>query len=228
MEEGKSIYEFIAPQYDGADPATGMPGWLIRDDNGGWKRTEDRSKITTDDYVNVGSALPKMFGSITNTFQYKGFDLSFMFYYSYGAKFSDYSYKERITNRPGIGMVQSLIQDRWRNPGDVNTTLPRWSYSQYAATVQYADNFVFDNHYWRLRNFTLGYTLPKTLTRKALVEGLRIYVTGNNLLTFGPAAKRLTDPETGVSGNSYNGNGDTDNGIQGSRRIYMTGIQLTF
>jgi TonB-linked SusC/RagA family outer membrane protein len=228
MEEGKSIYEFIAPQYDGANPETGVPGWLIRDGNDGWKRTEDRSKITTDDYVNVGSALPKMFGSITNTFQYKGFDLSFMFYYSYGSKFSDYSYKERINNRPGIGMVQSLIQDRWRNPGDTNTLLPRWSYSQYAATVQYADNFVFDNHYWRLRNFTLGYTLPKSITRKAHIEGLRIYVTGNNLLTFGPAAKRLTDPETGVSGNSYNGNGDTDNGIQGSRRLYMAGIQLTF
>jgi len=35
MEEGKSIYEFIAPQYDGVNPETGLPGWLIKDGNGG-------------------------------------------------------------------------------------------------------------------------------------------------------------------------------------------------
>ncbi|WP_229058374.1 MULTISPECIES: TonB-dependent receptor [Parabacteroides] len=227
MEEGKSIYEFIAPQYDGVNPETGLPGWLIRDGNGGWVRTEDQAKVTTDDFVYCGSAIPKVFGSITNNFQFKGIDLSFMFYYSYGSKISDYTYKERIMNRPGVGVVQELVEDRWRQPGDAGTLIPRWSYTQYGATVKYADNFVFDNHYWRLRNLTLGYTLPKNISRKALVENLRVYVTGNNLLTFGPAKKRFTDPETGVMGNSYNGNAETDNGIQGSRRLYMVGIQIT-
>ncbi len=233
MEEGKSIYEFIAPQYDGVNPETGLPGWLIKvkDSNGKWtgewKRTEKTAEVTTDDFVYVGSSIPKMFGSITNNFQFKGFDFSFMWYYSYGSKMSDYTYKERIMNRPGVGMVQELIQDRWKKPGDTNKTIPRWSYSQYSATVKYSTNFVFDNHYWRLRNLTLGYTLPKSLSRKAMVENLRIYVTGNNLLTFGPAASRYTDPETGVMGNSYNGNAETDNGIQGSRRLYMCGIQIT-
>ena len=57
-----------------------------------------------------------------------------------------------------------------------------------------------------------------------MVQNLRLYVTGNNLLTFGPAQKRYTDPETSVEGNSYNGN---ENGFQGSRRMYMVGIQIT-
>ena len=65
------------------------------------------------------------------------------------------------------------------------------------------------------------------MSRKAGVDNLRLYVTGNNLITLGPAAKRYTDPETGVMGNSYNGNAETDNGIQGSRRIYMFGVQIT-
>lgn len=233
MEEGKSLYEFIAPQYDGANPDTGLPGWLIKvkDKNGSWtgewKRTEVQSEVTTDDFIYYGSAIPKMFGSITNNLRYKGFDMSFMWYFSYGSKMSDYTYKERIMNRPGVGMVQDLIQDRWRQPGDIGTKLPRWSYTQYGATVKYATNFVFDNNYWRLRNLTIGYTLPKSISNKAMVENLRIYVTANNLLTFGPAASRYTDPETGVMGNSYNGNADTDNGIQGSRRLYMGGIQIT-
>jgi len=228
MEKGKSIYEFIAPQYDGANPDTGMPGWLIRDGKGGWKRTEKTAEVTTDDYVDCGSAIPNLFGSITNTLRYKGLDFSCMWYYSYGSKMSDYTYKERIMNRPGVGMVEDLVQNRWREPGDVGTVLPRWSYTQYSATVKYADNFLFDNRYWRLRNLTLGYTLPKSLVKKAMIGGLRVYITGNNLLTFGPAAKRHTDPETGIMGNSYNGNADTDNGIQGSRRIYMGGIQISF
>ena len=233
MEEGKSIYEFIAPQYDGANPETGLPGWLIKEKDsngkwtGDWKRTEVSSEVTTDDFIYCGSAIPKMFGSITNNFLFNGLDFSFMWYYSYGSKMSDYTYKERIMNRPGVGMVQDLIQDRWRKPGDTGTTLPRWSYSQYSATVKYATNFVFDNHLWRLRNMTIGYTLPKSISKKVMVEKLRIYLTGNNLLTFGPAARRYTDPETGVMGNSYNGNADTDNGIQGSRRLYMGGIQIT-
>jgi len=226
MEEGKSIYEFIAPQYDGANSQTGLPGWLVRDGNG-WKRTENQADITTEDFVYVGSALPKGFGSITNNFMYKGLDLSFMWYFSYGSWISDYTYKERIQNRPGVGMVQELVKDRWRQPGDTGTTIPRWSYTQYGATVRYADNFVFKNHYFRLRNLTLGYTLPKMMSRKAGVDNLRLYVTGNNLITLGPAAKRYTDPETGVMGNSYNGNAETDNGIQGSRRIYMFGVQIT-
>lgn len=234
MEEGKSIYEFIAPQYDGVNPDTGMPGWLIKvkDSNGNWtgawERTEDTAAVTTDDFIYAGSALPKMFGSITNNFQYKGFDLSFMWYYSYGSKMSDYTYKERIMNRPGIGVIQDLVKDRWKKPGDANKTIPRWSYSQYAGTVKYATNFVFNNDYWRLRNFTLGYTIPKAISRKASIENLRLYVTGNNLITLGSAAKRYSDPETGVMGNSYNGNAETDNGIQGSRRLYMGGVQITF
>jgi hypothetical protein len=228
MEEGKSIYEFIAPQYDGINPETGLPGWLIKDGNGGWVRTENTAEVTTDDYVYCGSAIPKVFGSISSNFTFKGFDFSAMFYYSYGSKMSDYTYKERIMNRPGVGMVQDLVEDRWMYPGDTGKTIPRWSYRNYSATVKYATNFVFDNHYWRLRNLTVGYTIPKVLTRKAHIENVRVYLTGNNLLTFGPAQKRHTDPETGLMGNSYNGNAETDNGIQGSRRIYMGGVQVTF
>ncbi len=233
LEEGGSLYEFIAPQYDGINPENGLPGWLKKEKDangnwtGNWVRTETRSELTTDDYVNVGSSIPNLFGSITNNFRYKGFDLSFMFYYSYGAKMSDYTYKERIQIRPGVGAAQELLENRWKQPGDTGVEIPRFSLNDTGRAVQYSSNFVVDNHYWRLRNLTLGYTLPKSLTSKFAVQNLRLYVTGNNLLTFGPAKDHFSEPETGVTGNSYNGNADTDNGIQGSRRVYMFGIQLT-
>jgi len=80
----------------------------------------------------------------------------------------------------------------------------------------------------RLRNLNLGYSLPKTLLNKTGLTKVRIYLSGDNLLTFGSAKKRYTDPETGVTGNNYNGNSVTDNGYPGSRRVYMGGLQVTF
>ena len=87
---------------------------------------------------------------------------------------------------------------------------------------------MFNNDFLRLRNVTLGYTIPKLLTQKLGISNARVYLTGDNLCTFGPAAKRHREPETGVLGNNYNGNTETDNGVQGSRRVYMAGIQVTF
>ena len=81
--------------------------------------------------------------------------------------------------------------------------------------------------FFMLRNLTFGYTLPANVTRKVGVDKVRVYFSGDNLITFGPAAKRYSDPETGVSGNNYNGNSEIDNGVQGGRRIYMGGIQIT-
>ena len=103
--------------------------------------------------------------------------------------------------RPGVGVIQELVEDRWRQPGDADVLIPRWSYNQYGATVKYADNFVFDNHDWRLRNLTLGYTLPKSLTRKALVENLRVYVNSFNTatITSRTGIMKYMDPENSES-----------------------------
>ena len=51
---------------------------------------------------------------------------------------------------------------------------------------------------------TLGYTLPQSWTRKFQVNSLRLYVQGDNILTFGSAAKRGTDPEQSIDGCTAN------------------------
>lgn len=228
LEEGHSIYDFFMVKNAGVNPDNGNMRYWIRDGGGGWKITENYDgEVTTNDYQYIGSALPKAYGAVTNTFGYKGFDLSFMFYYSLGGKMFDYGYIERTALRGGVGVVQELVQDRWKNPGD-NALLPRWSNDNYSSTRKASDFYVFNNSFVRLRNLTLGYTLPKELTKKLGVSTARIYLTGNNLLTLGSAKDRYSDPETGVLGNNYNGNSVTDNGVQGSRRIYMGGLQVSF
>lgn len=227
LEEGHSIYDFFMVKNAGVNPDNGNMRYLIQDGSGGWKTTENYAEVTTKDYQYGGSALPKAYGAVTNSFDWAGFDLSFMFYYSLGGKMFDYGYIERTALRGGVGVIPDLVQDRWKNPGD-QAKFPKWSNDNYSDTRRGSDFYVFNNSFLRLRNVTLGYALPKEISKKLGMSSARIYLAGNNLLTFGAAKNRFSDPETGVLGNNYNGNADTDNGVQGSRRIYMGGIQVSF
>lgn len=227
VAEGHSRWEFYMPSFAGVDPQTGNATYYIKDANGNRTTTDDYSKVTLDDYEWQGSALPKGFASLTNTFRYKDFDLSFMLYGSYGSKMYDYVWLERVTLRNGVGVIQDQVEDRWRKPGD-NAKQPRWSYDNYQSSRQPSNYFIFKNDFLRLRNLTIGYSIPKNLLQKMGLSQARIYLTGDNLLTFGTAAKRHTEPETEVSGNNYNGSELTDNGFPGTRRVYMGGIQVSF
>lgn len=227
MEEGHSLFEFFMVKNAGVNPDNGSMRYWVRDGEDGWKTTEKYSDVTTDDYQYCGTAIPKAFGSLTNNFKYRDFDLSFMLYASFGAKMSDYIYTERTTVRDGVGIIQDLVEGKvWEKPGD-QALFPRWSATNYSDTRKSSDFFLFNNDFLRLRNVMLGYTLPKSLTAKVGVSNARVYISGDNLVTFGPAANRYTEPETGVLGNNYNGDA-SGNGDQGTRRVYMCGIQVSF
>jgi TonB-linked SusC/RagA family outer membrane protein len=228
MQQGKSIFEFYMPKHAGVNPDDGNMQYYIRDGKGGWKTTEKWSDVTIDDYQFCGSAIPKAFGSITNNFRYRDFDLSMMWYASFGSKMYDYDYQERTSVRDGVGVVWDLMKGKvWYKPGD-QAKFARFSESSSVETRRATDFYLFDNQYYRLRNLTIGYNLPKHLLKKVGLSNLRVYLSGDNLLTFGPAAQRHSEPETGIQGNNYNGNADTDNGVQGARRIYMAGVQVSF
>jgi TonB-linked SusC/RagA family outer membrane protein len=227
IAEGHSRWEFFMPSFAGIDPQTGNARFYIFGDDGKRYITDDFSLVTTDDYEWQGSAIPKGFGSLTNSFRYKGFDLSFMFYASYGSKMYDYIWRERVTLRNGVGVIQDLVSGRWKQPGD-DATQPRWSKEDYSSTARSTNYFIFDNDFIRLRNLTLGYTVPKKVLGRTGITQARIFLTGDNLLTFGPAARRSSEPETEITGNNYNGSELTDNGYPGARRVYMGGIQVSF
>jgi hypothetical protein len=112
--------------------------------------------------------------------------------------------------------------NRWTGPG-TSTTYPRVTFvddNQNMKTV--SDFFVHDGSYVRLRNITLGYTLPKTLTNFIKVANLRFYVTAENLLTM--TSYKGYDPEIGggVFGNGI------DHGIYPQARTVLGGVNITF
>jgi hypothetical protein len=181
--------------------------------------------VTLNDYEWQGSALPRGFASLTNAFRWKGFDFSFMLYASFGGKMFDYNWLERVTLRGGAGVIPELTEDRWRKPGD-HAAQPRWSYGDYRNIPGASNYFLFDNTFVRLRNVTFGYTLPKSFV--AGLGSVRLWLSADNLFTFGSAARRYTDPETEVTGNNYNGSELTDSGYPGSRRVFTGGIRFSF
>jgi len=80
--------------------------------------------------------------------------------------------------------------------------------------------------YLRLKALTLGYTLPQQLTRKAYIQNLRVYVSGNNLFLLHKGSKNLPiDPEINTGeGVAYGGWGRT----LPPMRTFALGMQLTF
>ena len=230
-EVGHSVYAHFLPKSAGVDPEDGRTMWMIKDDKGNWTTTKEASQIQAErDGQYVGSAIPKGYGSITNSFAYKGFDFSFMFYGSYGSKLYSSQLRENYSIRAGVSPVPSIVEGKvWLKPGD-NAQFPRWSMADRTKSGQStkSDIWLIDNNFLRLRNLTLGYSLPGAFLKKAGITNLRLYVTGDNLLTFSPIVKYYVDPESGLGGGDYNGNGDNDSGIQGARRVYMGGIQISF
>lgn len=175
-EEGIPMYSFYFHEQTGVDPETGEPIFTDVDGNGTFNPNVDR-KI-------VGDANPDFFGGITNRVNYKTFDFSIFFQYSYGNDQLNWNrfFQEHGGTR-NTGFLSSQL-DRWQQPGD-QTMIPEMTSANYAGNLR-PSRFVEDGSYMRLKNATIGYTVPVEVLNKfgAGISRVRIYVTGQNLLTF--------------------------------------------
>jgi hypothetical protein len=149
--------------------------------------------------VLVGQALPKFFGSFSNTITYKGFSVSAQLYYNFGNLV--YDTWSGFYLGSGNGAVYNKVArqlNRWTKPGDI-TDIPRYIYNgnrnfQSASTFNLAQG-----DYIRLRDFQVGYDLPKQDLSKLKIGALRVYVRGSNLLTWVKDKRLAFDPEQGTS-----------------------------
>jgi len=224
--EGQSRYNFWGAKYAGVNPENGNDQYWknIFDTDADGNRvivdrilTESTSDVTSDDQKQyLGSSLPDVFGGFTNSFRFYGVDLSVMLYYSIGGLLYDTDYSQMANYRQGFSLHPDVLTDSW-TPENKNAKLPRLNRN---AQDTFSDKYLFNNSFLRLRNVTLGYTLPKKALDKMHMDQLRFFVQGDNLLTFGSAAKRGTDPEQSVSGTTSNRFPTTKN--------VTVGVQVTF
>lgn len=173
-EEGYPMYSFYMHPQTGVDPQTGEIQFEDVNGDGEFTPSADR-RI-------VGNANPDFFGGLTNNLSYKGFDLMFMFQFSYGNDQLNWSrfFMEHGGSR-STNFSDSQL-DRWQQPGDV-TEVPKMSAGNYASDLR-PSRFVEDGSYLRLKNLSLGYTLPAGLVDKLSLSSARFYISGQNILTF--------------------------------------------
>lgn len=175
-------------------------------------------KITEDDRVEIGSPYPDFTGGLNLELEYAGFDFTAFVYAALGQEVYDATrrYDLMAANYRGDWL------NRWTGPGTSNE-FPRVTMvdnNQNMKTV--SDFFVHDASFVRLRNITLGYTLPKSVTNYLKIERMRFYVSAENLLTF--TKYNGYDPEIG-GGVFSNG---IDKGIYPQARTVLGGVNITF
>lgn len=182
--EGQPLGVFYTVEYAGVDPANGNA--LFYKNTKNTDGTIDRS--TTNVYSQaqrtvVGSPLPKWIGGITNTFSYKGIELSVFFNGVFGNKLNFYGVGRFSSANGRYEDNQTVNQlDAWTTENrDTKVPQARLFYNNGA---QASSRFIEDGSFIRLRNVTLAYNLPKSLINKVKLSNVRLYVTGQNLLTF--------------------------------------------
>jgi TonB-linked SusC/RagA family outer membrane protein len=157
----------------------------------------------TNDRGYVGSTVPKWFGGLQNTFTYKNFELSVYVMARWGQTIN----AEFMAGRFNIdGTANGLAGVSYWTPTNPTNDFPQprsgaqWSNAGYTG---YLDQNFIDGSFVKLKTATLAYTLPQQVSRKAFSDRIRLYVTGNNILT--KARNKFLknyDPERGGSENT--------------------------
>jgi TonB-linked SusC/RagA family outer membrane protein len=145
----------------------------------------------TYDRTIIGDPNPDFFGGLTNTFYYKGFELNLFLQYSYGNDIFNYNAIELELPSGGQNVYADLV-NRWK-PDNASNQYPVATTNRSAV---FSSAYIEDGSYLKVKTLTLAYHFPELKTRH--LSGLKLYVTGNNLLTF--TNYRGYDPEVSYQG----------------------------
>ena len=201
---------YFMAEWAGVDPEKGI-GMIYEIDLDRYNKTGEtvktgklipatQSNVNKHRIIQEGkTALPKVYMGWTNNFKYKAFDLSFMFYLSLGSyTFNYHRYTKSFVGDGRNNMTADLYEKSWKKPGDI-AEYPqlRWQDKyNYDDNGNDKQNVTYIKHdaghtkyleksaYLRLRNLTLGYTLPQKICSKINIDALRVYVSAVNLFTI--------------------------------------------
>jgi TonB-linked SusC/RagA family outer membrane protein len=162
----------------------------VKDQNG-----DGKIDAVNDRVVLSGVNRPKWFGGLNNKVSYKAFDLSVYLFARWGQTISP-SFLGRYDRQSNLSNSSAAI-DYW-TPENPTNEYPRPNANVSGASTLYWSTIGYVNgSYLRIRNLSLGYTVP-TSAKKSYFNNLRVYVTGSNLFTFTKSAKlNEYDPERG-------------------------------
>ena len=172
--------------------------------------------ITTADRTYIGNPTPNFTFGFTANVSWKNFDLIFFGQGVSGNKiFQGLRRLDILTAN-----YQTKALGRWTGPGTSNT-YPRLIDNDPNGNFSNPSSFYLeDGAYFRIKTLQIGYTFSNLMIKKVGLQKARIYVSGNNLLTF----TKYTGYDPEIGGGSYG----IDRGIYPQARSYMLGVNVTF
>jgi len=177
-------------------------------------------QINEDDRTNIGNGNPRWTYGATLSAEWKGIDFSIFFQGVAGNKVFDATRRvdARSTNLP------SWMLDRWTGEGTSNR-IPRYVQGD-GWNWQSSDLYVYDGSFCRIKNMSLGYTLPQKWTRVIGIQKFRAFVSVENLHTF--TKYHGFDPEISPLENSGGTSLGVDYGVYPQARTWTVGFNVEF
>lgn len=166
-------------------------------------------------YHYASSAIPKVYGSVTNTFTFKGIELTVLCTYQVGGKIYETNYASLMSPGYGASLHVDALK-RWTKAGDV-TTVPRLDEAWTAQINAGSDRWLIDASYFNLKQVSLSYSIPSRYAAKAFINNARVFFSGENLW-LGNSLKGMN--------NQQNFNGTVSN-VYMPARTYTLGINFS-
>lgn len=226
---GRSRYDFYIYDFAGVDSSNGDALYFMyeEDDDGNVGipvLNANGTHATTNNFQEAGkgyidtNTVPDVVGSITNSFSYKNFNLSFLLTYQVGGKIMDYGYADMMHEGDYGASLHPDALNAWKQPGDI-TNVPRLQNGEQNLSARLSSRWLTDSDFLALRNVNLAYNLSNQVADKIGVNKLRLFISGENLFMW---AKRTgLDPQYNLagtpSGNDYNPN-----------RVISVGVNVGF
>jgi TonB-dependent starch-binding outer membrane protein SusC len=199
---GYDFYTHFQRAYAGVNPENGEQQWF----------TNAAKDSTTNVFTTAlprqafGSASPKFYGGLTNSFTYHGIGLSFQFYAFWGNTiYDEYGYLQKTDANLGFsdqsnGLSRYEYERRWTTVGQ-KTDVPKPIFlGPTAGSSPESSRFLYNGSYVRLRDVTLSYTIAPKMLSKWKINTARIYMRAQNLFTITKDKRFNTDPEVSVDG----------------------------
>ena len=173
--------------YQTYGPTVGPGDYKFKDQNGDGKLDEN-------DKVKIGSPYPDFTLGLTGDLSYKGFDFNLFLYWNHGNEI--FNTVKAFTETPyeQTNMVSYMITDAWR-PDNPDATIAQLGGDRQNNYARASDAYIENGSFLRFKNISLGYTLPKTVSKKIGMEKLRFYAALQNYFTITKYSGR--DPELG-------------------------------
>lgn len=205
-EVGYPAGQFYLHKWAGVDPNTGNPLWIYKDGSISQIAPASDGKISNQNKFIMGVGTPDLYGGITNSFVYKGFEINFLFTFSSGGKMFNNTKAQLMTySTKEANNLDKDILKFWQIYGH-NTGVPKLKNESITGNYDYTtsstiDRFLEDNSFIRLKNIEFAYSVPqKFLERNNIFKQVRFFVMGTNLLTLTKYSG--IDPEVSAFGSS--------------------------